>query len=279
MNEVRKMMQNVFRTFLNRMLESVSCWEKKSWGADDVAPDLRSLFGSVHLAELRGLGPCWPCLSWGVNEDNRFNRCEKAVNIWILHGTFDLLKAIWIYESCEITWNSQNPKIRSFPEVQGSFFGSFQTDESLVVFPGALWRSLREEALQAGARGRWTCEARRHEKNTSHTVATVDRDFFTVFTFFFSAEERSHHQSVVVGQCLVSWLWESFMAPFWEDDYQAKRCTPKSTIYIMALLRGGVDVNGFGCFWLHSQRNATLVVQRMGALVVRAEELSSCFGA
>lgn len=47
----------------------------------------------------------------------------------------------------------------------------------------------------------------------------------------------------------------------------------------MALLGGGVDVNGFGCFWLHSQRNATLVVQRMGALVVRAEELSSCFGA
>ena len=43
---------------------------------------------------------------------------------WIVDtdGTFDLLKAIWIYESCEIMWNSQNHKIRSFPEVPGSFF-------------------------------------------------------------------------------------------------------------------------------------------------------------
>jgi len=154
------MMQNVFRTGC----WNDPCWEKKSWGADDVAPDLRSLFGSVHLAELRGLGPCWPCLSWGVNEDNRFNRWEKAVNFWIL---MELLICWKQFEFMKVVKLCEIPKIIKFVASQ-KFQGVFS------VFPGALWRSLREEALQAGARGRWTCEARLRMSRVTC------RDFFTV---------------------------------------------------------------------------------------------------
>ena len=174
------------------------------------------------------------------------------------HGTFDLLKAIWIYESCEITWNSQNHKIRSFLEVPGSFFQFFQ--------------ELYDEVYE-----------KKHSKlepvdgELVRHVATVSGGpwfFHKVLLLLGWGVFASSKCGCGPMSCVLA--LRKFHGSILRGRLSGKKVHAK--IYIMALLRE-VDLNGFGCFWLHSQRNATLVVQRMGALVVCAEELSSCFGA
>ncbi len=144
-----------------------------------------------------------------------------------------LLKTTLDYEIWNL-WNSCEKSVAS----------KFQGGWKAAVFSltwGALRRSLREETLQAGARGRWTCEARQ-----IWHVGTVVDIFAICHAWGVSASSKCGCGPM---SCVLAFLQTFHSSSILRGRFSGK----KVQIYIMALLTGGVDLDGFGCFWLDSQ--------------------------